>query len=401
MDAELALVQGRILHTAARFDEATREFDRALAIDPDFALAWWAKGVLAEDREDLEGARAGYESCLSVSRVAATCLRAVAAIRVQSGACEALEADARRMIAIEPNAPRGYEYLARSLASSGRPMAAVRRALETAWALYPGEVRRRHEAFDTARLDMLAGDLAAAEMHLAELDALVSSEPDESQHAGAARMRALLSAEMGQAERAGEIGARFLEEREAWFPATMGRDLDPYAAGALPVLLGFARRARLVSPAASSVARDAWLSRARAANPAAPELWYAAFAEPAETAHEAREALDALPAYAPLATPQELSTGRAAEGRVLLLAGKIDDALSSLRRGAAACLAFDAPIEQTRAQWFLGSALERKGDVAGACAAYATVLARWGAAKPRSVSADAARARVRALACER
>jgi len=44
------------------------------------------------------------------------------------------------------------------------------------------------------------------------------------------------------------------------------------------------------------------------------------------------------------------------------------------------------------------SALERVRDVAGACAAYEVVLARWGKA-PRSVSAKTARTRQAALHC--
>jgi serine/threonine-protein kinase len=49
----------------------------------------------------------------------------------------------------------------------------------------------------------------------------------------------------------------------------------------------------------------------------------------------------------------------------------------------------------------LGRALEQTGDTAGACAAYARVLAKWGTAKPRSITADAAREGVRRLRCPR
>jgi hypothetical protein len=49
---------------------------------------------------------------------------------------------------------------------------------------------------------------------------------------------------------------------------------------------------------------------------------------------------------------------------------------------------------ETRAQ-----ALETKKDTEGACAAYKVVLDRWGHAKPRSVTADQARERAKALGC--
>jgi serine/threonine-protein kinase len=47
----------------------------------------------------------------------------------------------------------------------------------------------------------------------------------------------------------------------------------------------------------------------------------------------------------------------------------------------------------------LGQALEATGDATGACGAYRKVLARWGNAKPKSVTADKARARSKALRC--
>lgn len=49
----------------------------------------------------------------------------------------------------------------------------------------------------------------------------------------------------------------------------------------------------------------------------------------------------------------------------------------------------------------LGQVLERKGDQAGACEAYRYVLGRWGNARPRSVIAEEARARSKALGCPR
>ena len=48
---------------------------------------------------------------------------------------------------------------------------------------------------------------------------------------------------------------------------------------------------------------------------------------------------------------------------------------------------------------FLGETLEHRGDKAGACAEYARVLQRWGHAKPKSVTANAAREHARSLGC--
>ncbi len=89
----------------------------------------------------------------------------------------------------------------------------------------------------------------------------------------------------------------------------------------------------------------------------------------------------------------------AATGHVYLLAGKPGEALPYLKRAVAACADFDAVLAHTRAALDLGHALEATNDPKGACDAYAKVLARWGHAKPRSVTADEARARSKALGC--
>ena len=56
------------------------------------------------------------------------------------------------------------------------------------------------------------------------------------------------------------------------------------------------------------------------------------------------------------------------------------------------------PRASTQAFFDLGVSLEHTGDLPGARVAYGTVLQRWGAAKPRSVTAQAARERLGVLA---
>jgi eukaryotic-like serine/threonine-protein kinase len=60
----------------------------------------------------------------------------------------------------------------------------------------------------------------------------------------------------------------------------------------------------------------------------------------------------------------------------------------------------DDPPWHVFAALHLAEAREASGDDPGACEAYRAVLDRWGGAKPRSMTAEAARARVRALACK-
>ena len=88
-----------------------------------------------------------------------------------------------------------------------------------------------------------------------------------------------------------------------------------------------------------------------------------------------------------------------ATGHLLLLAGKPEVAIPHLRRQARDCWSLREIFEDVRALLDLGIALEATGDAAGACDAYGQLLARWGHATPRSVSAEAARAGVKRLHC--
>ena len=86
-------------------------------------------------------------------------------------------------------------------------------------------------------------------------------------------------------------------------------------------------------------------------------------------------------------------------GRVLLLSGRLDDALPPLRTAVAACYALEAPFTFIHARLWLGEALEAKGDIPGACAQYLDVVDRWKNAKPRSITLEKAKARSRVLHC--
>jgi eukaryotic-like serine/threonine-protein kinase len=72
-----------------------------------------------------------------------------------------------------------------------------------------------------------------------------------------------------------------------------------------------------------------------------------------------------------------------------------------LREVVVPCSLLDDPFLHTRAELWLGQALEDTGDKPAACAAYRVVLDRWGGASPRSVTADTAARRVAALQCPR
>jgi serine/threonine-protein kinase len=134
------------------------------------------------------------------------------------------------------------------------------------------------------------------------------------------------------------------------------------------------------------------------AHDAPPRIWLSAYAGAASTPEDAEEAVAAMPKDTPRAPPT--AAARAALGEVLRLKGALGDALPLLESAYRACMTIEDPPWHVFAAMHLAEAREASGDV-GACEAYRTVLDRWGGAKPRSITAEAARARYRALGCSK
>jgi serine/threonine-protein kinase len=159
-------------------------------------------------------------------------------------------------------------------------------------------------------------------------------------------------------------------------------------------------RAKRMSAAELDAARSATIAAVdtKAEPLARASLWYALYARPAATREEAKNALELLPEFEPLPHywyfPADFAIGE-----VYRLAGDPEKAIPHLQRAANACDAIYYPFENTRAHFALGQALETNQDTAGACAAYAVVVRRWGQARPRSVTGERARARMAALKC--
>ena len=127
-----------------------------------------------------------------------------------------------------------------------------------------------------------------------------------------------------------------------------------------------------------------------------------------ETPSEAREALAVAGASLVLPTKRGDPWERGAAGRIYALVGDAGRAIPLLRGEEAWCgevpdtmapVSIDTQVVRMRCHLLLGQMLEQNSDRVGACAEYAAVLSRWGNAKPRSVTAEKARARSKALAC--
>jgi hypothetical protein len=90
-------------------------------------------------------------------------------------------------------------------------------------------------------------------------------------------------------------------------------------------------------------------------------------------------------------------------GRAFAKGGRVDAAIPLLEEASRACgLAHSEEaftFSRAEAQVELADALAARGDTAGACTWLGKVVAQWGRATPRSVTAERAKARRRALGC--
>ena len=126
------------------------------------------------------------------------------------------------------------------------------------------------------------------------------------------------------------------------------------------------------------------------------EAWETAYAYGVVTPGEARSALKAFD-ETPLGA-DDVSTF--ASARAFVLAGRSGPARAALENVIGSCQAVTDGWRQVLASFYLGKLDEQAGATTSACAHYAKVVERWGHAKPRSVTADEARTRLRVLACQ-
>jgi serine/threonine-protein kinase len=356
--------------------------------------AWHQKALVHAGRGDMQSMRATLDECLRRSPVATSCLQSLANLEANEGNCEETERLARIQLANGPPSRSALLQLATSIQSRGGAPEAVRAALDRSVAAATPETKRRTELFDNMVLEVLGGAFAQALATGDAWTAEIATSPYEEDRATLSKLSMYVPLELGNRQLAAKRAADFLVQRELWIP---GPYFD-YKILALRVqyLSGAISKATFVRE------RETWLQR----EAKKPRLvsnrglrWTLSYARAVSTPDDAREALEALADYLPVTDPATRNVeSDDAIGYTYFLAGRVDEGLPYLRRGARSCKAVIYPFEHTWANLHLGMALEKKGDVAGACGAYEVVRARWGN-EPKSQSANFARSRQSTLGC--
>jgi tetratricopeptide (TPR) repeat protein len=378
-------------------EAALAEAREALAIDPQFGFGYmleaWAFAELGRHADAL----AVYDRCVEQVPAAVVCLSERAGELGEAGQCERMAADIERIIAASPEAPTGYAQRAGALLARGAPRETVEAAEAQATHLRPEAARAPASAQSREAIAVAFGDFASVARDAADTERALETTMDLAPQAAHALRLAESLVESGRPADAARVAKAYLQKRDLWIANGVASDAR---SDATPRLVAIARDAGAMSADDAHRAIDAFVKRwseIDQASDAEARIWLAG-AVAATTREEAQAALARAPEGALKAPPTAMT--RAQLGEVYRLAGRVDDALPLLESGARACVGLDDAIPHARATLALAEAREAKGDAAGACAAYAAVIARWGEAKARSTTADLARARIKALACK-
>jgi tRNA A-37 threonylcarbamoyl transferase component Bud32 len=342
-------------------------------------------------------ARATVEGCTQRWPGATACLDMGALLAAHFGECELMSSSGRRIMLNAPAADFGYRYLADGLAGRA-PVSAVRAALAQ---------RREHLSVDQ-RPNALAADASDVAALDGDLDTAIASAraaADTSagsiiriEHARSARRLAILLLETGRTREAGETVASYLDASATWQePFFYEEDLTGQ-------LWALAARIGVRTPEQAHAEIEQWIAHYEAmagkGYPPRANRWLHQRAFPAYLEDSAPRAMDALAVLGTSTPPlyEEHQLMQVAIGATYLRAGRAREAVPWLEQATRACRALEFPVDTIWAWDLLGQAREATGDTAGACQAYAGVIARWAKAAA-SVTLAHARTRVAALGC--
>jgi eukaryotic-like serine/threonine-protein kinase len=398
-DAELLYELSWVRLEQNKHNEAIATADAALALDPRFVAALYAKLRAFQAQGDTEGVARTAEQCLEAAPQAATCLHVRLQTYANAGRCESYEQDARRLIAINPDDSEGYEGLAGAAFALGRPLQGVLEPLRNAWK-HSGDDAAWSEASDRTDLDALLGDRAELDKWLDAMDRVAEKGNDGFQYLNAAWARVEELSELGALDRAARVAGDFLDRRDSW-QNDPGMDAQTIAFDVVPVMSRALARGGKIADKEFRQRRDAWIAgwRQRVSPEVAPYLWIYGYAQTTTTPAEAEEAMAALPEYSPLPPYRSSFIADAAIGRTFLLAGRVGDAIPLLERATSRCDPFEDPFAYVHASLWLGEAREAEGKKDLACDSYQRVIKLWSGFGPKSVSLREARAKAAALAC--
>jgi serine/threonine-protein kinase len=296
---------------------------------------------------------------------------------------------------LEPDSVGAARFWLRMLVAHGAPVETLRAAIRRTAELERTRQSPTTELMTESLVDYLSGNFAPMVHRFPKWEAQWTSEQYELDAEGLAETELVVLEEIGDRKNALRVAQLLVQRIRGMLP--------PMAASARAGVLAVANREGKRSGLDATALQGQWLEELRRSSTRAfrNEGWIELVARPARSAEDARAALALLPEWSPL-PPVTLDVWDAeSRGRLYLLVGEAEKAVPLLQHSATRChLSEDWELaDQLRASEELGDALEATGDTAGACAAWGDVISHWGHAKPRSLTAEKAKAGMKRVGC--
>src|SRR5262249_49659694 len=144
-------------------EAALKTSETALRLAPDMPMVWHVRGNAYAQLDRLDDARNAYGECLRISPSSTSCAQMLLELEANEGNCDAVESLSRRVVALAPDSPTGYEFLAGALFAKSHSLDAAREALNQRWARVAPDWLQRARDKDEFSLAILAGDFDGAE----------------------------------------------------------------------------------------------------------------------------------------------------------------------------------------------------------------------------------------------
>jgi serine/threonine-protein kinase len=404
LDLVLALIVGQ--PDASTLREGRGIAEEVRRSDPGYAFGAFALAQIAVIENRLGDAERVSTECLQASPRSDSCYDALISAQSLEGQCAAVLESAHRWAAVSPQDSEPYRYALNAIVATGEPGEAVDAAEDRMLAVFPEGTQVPRRAGMGAVLALIRGDFGEGGRLLAKLDhrSVTAGSRSAGQEftpvAFRVRLQVLAEREGGEGAAAASRARQYMRRRDAYVPTDLDDDVVPF-------MLAEERAGGLVTRQEVDSEMEGWRRGWRAqlgVDTLPPVAWVVGDAAVVATREEALAALSSGPPVSSLLVDYDAfvdPTMPATVGHVLLLAERFDEAARLLEEVANFCQPLNAPFTPTLAAFDLGMAREALGQKEAACAAYGTVVARWGHAKPRSVTAEKAAERAKALGCGR
>jgi eukaryotic-like serine/threonine-protein kinase len=392
-DAEVHFLLGKAHELAFDYELAATSYARSYELNPNYVRALSAEAAMKRLLGDSKGAHEDSKRCLTSSKVATNCLSLKAKMDLREGRCKEAKEAASQWVSIDSKSVAAEALLARTLYSAHEEKPSINVALEASWSLssQSNEAVWREQR-DRVTLAIQEGDFASAESLLLAWEKAFPRTSSRTMQSAPRLLLAELYEERGEAPKAISVAKTFLAE-QAGFPHN---SLLPDPA---------VRFYRFVEkPEDLKRKKQLWLEEEKRSDQRKERerssglRWWYMHGESVQTRAQATEAVAAIRDFSPLPVDARREPGfDLALGRAYARAEKYIEAKRELEKLVSGCRSFDHPLEDMHARYELATALQALGETGRAKQLYEEIVTAWGNAKPRSVTAEAAKTRLRSL----